>query len=73
MTGHRGLILPIKAGIGGGRRMGNRRVLFSMSRLGSFLISSMISECGLTQCWVNSPANSSSWKTSHIAVQTVLA
>ena len=38
-----GLIHPIKAGIGGGRRMGNRRVLFSMSRLGSFLISSMIS------------------------------
>ena len=65
--------------------MGNRRVLFSMSRLGSFLISPLIStlvsvlisllisECGLTQCWVNSPANSSSWKTSHIAVQTVLA
>ena len=44
VTGHTcGLIYPIKAGIGGGRRMGNRRVLFSMSRLGSFLISSMIS------------------------------
>ena len=44
-----------------------------ISTLVSVLISLLISECGLTQCWVNSPANSSSWKTSHIAVQTVLA